>query len=190
MLLVLGIWWAWRWACVPASAVGSGLAVAAGFFHDAMVLYGFFGLLRWWHGRAGEQRQALAPALIATSLLAASAMARALDALQVRLTDTHLTRDLLAVMTNDPLAELWGLRGLLLAVLLSTAAGFWALRQDLKFWCRLRSLGVGEGFRVEIFAGASLVAGVALAWGRAGDPPSVAPEIACGQALLAWVVGG
>lgn len=188
MLLVLAVWWGWRWACVPASLQSAGVSVAVGFAHDALVLYGLFGMLRWWHGQRSDNRAA--PLVVAGLLLALSACARALDALQIRLTDTHLTTELLAVIAADPLAELWGLRGLLLAVAASSLAGLWALHQDRKFWRRLRSMGVAEGFRVDVFAGASLLAGVVLAWGRTGDPASIAPEVACMLAAWAWLTGG
>ncbi len=190
MMFVLSIWWAWRWAALPAGEAIAPMAVVAGFSHDVLVLYGAFGLLR---GMQARERAVVTGSgsgeKLAYVLLAMSAVTRGLDALQVRLTDTRMTADLLGVLAADPVAELWGLRGVLLAVLLSAAAAMWAVRRDRMLWRRLRRMGAGQGHRLDVVGGAALLAGAMLAIGRGADPASAAPEVVCAQALWHFVSG-
>lgn len=183
MMLALSVWWAWRWAALPSTYAQAGAAVMVGFAHDAMVLYGMFALLRWLHRAEPAGRSAVWWQRLTATLLAASASLRALDALQVHLTDHRATPELMRVLASDPLVELWGLRGMVLAVLLSAGVAAWTLRSDTKMWRRLIALGVDPTARLDIAGGGVLLAGLLLALLRAGDSVSGAPEWAVLHAI-------
>ena len=188
MMLVLAIWWTWRWACIPAGQGDTGMAVIAGFVHDALVLYGVFGLLRHrWAQRPAAAFQGLTAGV--TALLAVSALCRSLDALQVHLTGGRMTAELARVLLADPVGELWGLRGLVFAVIASALAANFALRRDRQLWLRLLQRGVRAGARQDIVSGASLLTGLMLAIGRGADPASGAPEFAVGRAFWQAIAG-
>ncbi len=130
MLVVLAGWWVWRYAALPGGPAAAGPAVLVGFLGDGLAWYAVFGWARWWRwgGTSGPSAGAWLWALSPLVLL--SAVARGLDALQVRLIGERLDQRLLDVLGDGALEHALALRGLVLAVVVSAAIAMWALRKD------------------------------------------------------------
>ncbi|GEM_PF-3448528 len=189
-VLGLAIWWAWRYAALPPSAVGSAWSLV-GFGVDAVFLYGMFGGLR-----AQDRRR---PALATWSRrivlvgMVVGALMRAVDALQVHLTGTHITSELLVLLAENPAQQAVSLRGLLLAVVVSVAIGGWALAGDRDLARRTRTrLATPDDRRWQTYAERLAVVSLLLSlvgFLTATDPAAIAPEAAFINAALQWLNG-